>query len=119
MAISEFYKMVFDNQGDTNNEYEKKQDEMQIEENYLFRIAEYLKGIRDVEDREKHFIEIVKKANMDNGKVYEFLVYAWLRKKCFKIEEQVLIKQEECLKKNDYYADGSFEDIIFDVKSLE
>lgn len=99
MTISEFYKMVFNNQEDTNNEYETKQDKMLIEEKYLHRIAEYLKGIKNVEERKKHFVDIAKKANMDNGKVYEFLVYAWLREVCFKIEEQVYIKQEDCLKK--------------------
>ena len=118
MTISEFYKLIFENQEGTNNEYEKNQDKMLIEETFLHQIVGYLKGIKNVEEQKKNFVDIVKKPSMDNGKVYEFLVYAWLRKNGFKIEEQVYIKQEECLKKNDYYADGCFEDIIFDVKKF-
>ncbi len=36
------------------------------------------------------FCKLINKPNMDNGDVYECLVYAWMKKAGFCIEEQVL-----------------------------
>lgn len=118
MTTNDFCKMVFPNQEEIIKKYEMKQDRILIDEKYLVRISEYLKGIEDEPEREKHFKEIISKPNLNNGKVYEFLVYAWLGKKHINFEEQVLISADECLKKNDYYADGNFKGIVFDVKKF-
>lgn len=115
-SISEFCEMVFDSQ-DKIEKY-NNQSEILINEKYLSRIAEYLRDIENEAEREKQFKDIISKPNMDNGKVYEFLVYAWLKKNHFRFEEQVFIKADYCLKKNDYFADGCFDGIIFDVKKF-
>lgn len=118
MTVAEFCKMVFLNQEKIIKKYEMKQDIIFIDEKYLVRILKYLKSIENEKEREKHFKDIISKPNMDNGKVYEFLVYAWLEKNYLDFEEQVLIPADECLKKDDYYADGDFDGIVFDVKKF-
>lgn len=118
MTVTEFYKMVFSNQEKIIKKYETNQDSILIDKKYLVRISEYLKSVEKENEREQRFKEIVSKPNMDNGKVYEFLVYEWLRKNFFDFEEQILIHTDECLKKNDYYADGYFDGIVFDVKKF-
>ncbi len=118
MTISEFYKIIFPNQKDINQKYGLKHDQLSIDEKYLIRISEYLKNIENEKEREKHFKDIISKPNIENGKVYEFLVYSWLQKKKINFEEQVSISSDECLKKNDYDADGKFDGIVFDVKKF-
>ncbi|EDT13583.1 hypothetical protein GNF56_02305 [Clostridium perfringens] len=64
------------------------------------------------------FNDIFKQPNSSNGKVYEALVYSWLIEEKIKFEPQPEIKKENCLKKNDYHADGKIDRAIFDVKSF-
>lgn len=109
--------MVFLNQEKLENP-ETAGDMVYIDKVYLERTAEYLKCIDDIDIRKKNFKDIISKPNLENGKLYEFLVYAWLKKEQFNFQEQVLIKSDNCLKKNDYYADGIFNGIIFDVKKF-
>lgn len=118
MTVSEFCKIVFQNHEDIVKKYKLNQSRLLIEEKYLVRISEYLKTIKNKSECEKYFKDIISKPNMDNGKIYELLVYAWLKTNFYSFEKQVLIPTDECLKKHDYYADGKFEGIVFDVKKF-
>lgn len=115
MTVSEAYQKIFPNQ---ENPYKDKEKEILIEEEHLCCINEYLCSIKDIKERKKCFEEIFAKPTMENGKTYEYLVYAWLRKKGFKFKTQVPIAVEKCLKANEYLADGELEGIIFDVKKF-
>lgn len=117
MTFSEFYNMVFPGQEQMDNS-EIANNKIFIDKVYLERVAEYLKCINDFDTRKKNFKDIISKPNLKNGKLYEFLVYAWLKKEHFNFQEQVLVKSADCLKKHDYYADGIFDGIIFDVKKF-
>ena len=74
------------------------------------------------EDIKKMIIDILKRPNIENGKVYEALVYAWLEKQNINFIPQSLILQENCFKASNqgYYADGIIKEnnIIFDVKQF-
>ena len=67
-------------------------------------------------------VDVLRKPNSENGKVYEALVYAWLEKHrgiCY--TPQVHVRQQDCFKASDkgYYADGKIDDnIIFDIKQF-
>lgn len=67
-------------------------------------------------------LDILKRPNVENGKVYEALVYAWLEKQNINYIPQQLILQENCFKASNqgYYADGIIKEsnIIFDVKQF-
>lgn len=75
-----------------------------------------------IEDIKKMIIDILKRPNAENGKVYEALVYAWLEKQNIDYIPQQLILQENCFKASNqgYYADGIIKEnnIIFDVKQF-
>lgn len=69
----------------------------------------------------KHLIiDILKKPDFNNGKVYEALIYNWLITKQINFEAQAEIPKEDCYKSSNdgYYADGMITpyDIVFDVK---
>lgn len=118
MTIREFCRLIL---GDGNCDLieETKLDEkLLIEKKYLERLSKYIWDVSDKKWKRTCIKDIIKKPNMDNGKVYELLVYEWLKENGFKIEEQVLIQEEDCLKKKNYDADGFFDDIIFDVKKF-
>ena len=117
MTISEFYNMVFPGQ-EQEEGADAENSNLLIDKEYLERIAEYLKSIDNIDKRKKNFKELISKPNLENGKLYEFLVYAWLKKEHISFQEQVLIKADDCLKKNDYYAEGIFDGIVFDVKKF-
>lgn len=67
-------------------------------------------------------INILQKPDVENGKVYEALVYAWLENQGILYNPQFHIAQEDCLKASDkgYDADGIIieNNIIFDVKQF-
>lgn len=70
--------------------------------------------------------DVCMKPSIDNGMVYEALVYAWLEKHHIRYRPQVPILQEDCFKKTvaGYEADGEIieeaelpeQNIIFDIK---
>lgn len=118
MNISEFSKLVFTNQDNIIKKYETKQDNLMIEEKYLKRIAKYLNNLQDEKEQKTYFDDIISKPNMENGKLYEILVYAWLEKNASSFNKQVHISVDECLKQNAYIADGDFNNIVFDIKKF-
>lgn len=67
-------------------------------------------------------VDVLKKPNSENGKVYEALVYAWLDRHSIRYLPQVHIDQNNCFKasKQGYDADGIIEEngLIFDVKQF-
>lgn len=117
MTVSEFYNMVFPGQ-EQPEKVAAEDSRLLIDKKYLERVAEYLKSIDDLDKRKKNYADIISKPNLENGKLYEFLVYAWLKKEHISFQEQVFVKSDDCLKKHDYYADGIFNGIIFDVKKF-
>ena len=117
MTIVEFYKMTFPEKETVEKQY-KKEEAIRIEEKYLTRISEYLLGIGDQKERGILFNEIISKPSMDNGKVYELLIYAWMKKNCFNFKKQVWIPADDCLKKEGYFSDGEFDGVIFDIKKF-
>lgn len=116
MTIAEFYKTLFGSDEKHKN-YESNTTPILINEKYIERIVEYLKIIEE-DKRKSYFKDIVNKPQMDNGKVYEILLYAWLYKKKVIFNDQIAILESECLKENNYIADGTFEGIVFDVKKF-
>jgi hypothetical protein len=57
------------------------------------------------------------------GNVFEAMGYAWLRQQGISFTPQVQISQDDCLKRESYFADGVFngavgERIYFDIKSF-
>lgn len=63
--------------------------------------------------------DIFKKPNSSNGKVYEALAYSWLDIHGVQFKPQEKVLSENCLKANDYDADGIIDDdIYFDVKQF-
>lgn len=118
MTALEFYRAVFPS-CDVCEDIKENDYELNIEQKYLERISEYLASIDDPQKRMPYFKDIIAKPNTENGKLFELLVYAWLKKKYFSFQEQILIKSDDCLKKNDYYADGTFSGIVFDIKNSE
>lgn len=74
------------------------------------------KKIRDL------IVDVLLQPNIENGKVYEALVYAWLEKNGVHYKLQQHINKAECFKEKDqgYDADGIIEenDIVFDVKQF-
>lgn len=117
MTASEFYRAVFPS-CDVCEDIKENDYELNIEQKYLERISEYLASIDDPQKRMPYFKDIIAKPNTENGKLFELLVYAWLKKKYFSFQEQILIKSDDCLKMNDYYADGTFSGIVFDIKKF-
>ena len=117
MTDLEFYKAVFPN-CDSDEGINVKNCELNIERKFLERVSEYLINISDEKIRKNYFKDIIAKPNMDNGKLFELLVYAWLKNNNIYFQKQILIKCDDCLKKNDYYADGTFEGIVFDIKKF-
>lgn len=117
MTASEFYRAVFPN-CDVCEDIKKNDYELNIGQKYIERISEYVSSIDDPQKRIHYFKDIIAKPNMENGKLFELLVYAWLKKKYIDFQEQILIKSYDCLKKNDYYADGIFSEIVFDIKKF-
>ena len=53
-------------------------------------------------------VDILKKPNDENGKVYEALVYAWLERQSIQYTPQFHVEQENCFKTSvqGYDADG-------------
>lgn len=72
------------------------------------------------EDVEKRIYDIIKEPSLENGIVYETLVYDWLYKHYIPFELQPHIEQDDCFKTslNGYDADGKIENVIFDVKTF-
>lgn len=67
-------------------------------------------------------IDVLKQSNIEKGKVYEALIYAWLERHGIRYSPQVHIEQNDCFKasKQGYDADGIIEEngLIFDVKKF-
>lgn len=67
-------------------------------------------------------MDVFKQSNIEKGKVYEALVYAWLEKNNIEYSPQVHIEQNNCFKvsKQGYDADGKIKEnnLIFDVKQF-
>lgn len=125
MTYLEWCALVFKTSEDDAKKYLSKIKEsdfdknINIEDSYLERITTYLQTKEDLKERETCFMEIVSKPNMNNGKVYEFLVYAFLLDTCTSFKDQVYIKSDDCLKKNGYKADGKIRDsVVFDIKKF-
>lgn len=64
------------------------------------------------------FLDIVKNPTSSNGKVYEALVYSWFYENKIDFVPQPKIDSENCLKKNNYNADGKINKAIFDIKQF-
>ena len=86
-----------------------------ITENQFTALCNYLRN--GDEEKKKLLKEIASSKANNDGKIYEALVYTWLDAQGIPFTTQPLIKAEECLKRNDYYADGMLDDYcVFDVK---
>ena len=125
MTSLEWYMQVFETSEDDAKEYLNKiknldfDKNIAIEDNYLKRITAYLQTKEDLKERKTCFKDIVSTPNMDNGKVYEFLAYAFLQDTFTWFKEQVDIESDECLKKNPYKADGKISNsVVFDIKKF-
>ncbi|MDH2473512.1 hypothetical protein [Clostridium perfringens] len=83
----------------------------------IFTIKKFISNC-NIDFAKKIFIDIFKEPKNSNGTVYEVLVYSWLIEHGIRFEPQPKIKKEDCLKENDYNADGKIDTTIFDVKSF-
>lgn len=98
-----------------NIRFQSKTRRLHITENQFSALCNYLK--KGDEDKKELLKEIATSNAGNDGKMYEALVYAWLDSQGIPFSTQPLIKASECLKRNDYYADGLLDDYcVFDVK---
>lgn len=85
-------------------------------------LVRYFSNITDnaanLSQKKKLLSEIYNSKSGNDGKIYEVLVYEWLIEQGISYSIQPSIKSSECLKQNDYDADGVIEDCIFDVKTF-
>lgn len=67
-------------------------------------------------------VDVLHKPNIENGKVYEALVYAWLERNRIQYMPQYHVAREDCFKTSSqgYDADGILKEgnIVFDVKQF-
>ena len=65
------------------------------------------------------FKDIISPKTKTDEKIYKALTYAWLERQSIDFQPQVLINAKDCLKSNNYHADGILDDsVIFDIKPL-
>jgi len=78
-------------------------------------------SVMDQDDLQKFIVDILKRPSIENGKVYEALVYKWLGDNFVRYSPQHHIEQNDCFKMSSGYdADGIINDsrIVFDVKQF-
>ena len=86
-----------------------------ITENQFKALFNYFSNADD--KKEKLLREIATSNKGNDGKLYEALVYTWLNLQAIPFSTQIKIKAENCLKRNDYVADGELDNYcVFDVK---
>lgn len=119
MIIKDFCEIV-----DYSADVDNKDKIIHIEELLLQKVIRQLKrnNVRCYKkegyNKDGYIKEIIKKPNMTNGKIYELLVYDWLTEAYIDFGIQYPVEAKDCLKKNDYDADGFFEEggTVFEIK---
>ena len=65
------------------------------------------------------FKDIISPKTKTDENIYKALTYAWLERHSIDFQPRVLINANDCLKSNNYHADGIINDIvIFDINPL-
>lgn len=90
--------------------------------NCISNTIEFFSKNGNIKFAEELLYDIMKNPTYKNGKLYEALVYNWFIERKIIFEPQPLIQKEDCLKNNEYFADGkigkSYEEAYFDVKKF-